>query len=205
MKVLGEPEGAMEPALATRAGRRAQHDAVDAMLSTAFATRDRDEVVDALLAAGVRAAPVWDQMIQDELPQLSERGFTQFLDHPIAGRVGHPGTGLRSPQFDVSYRAPAPTVGQHTFAVLREKLGLDDDELAALGGRRRDRRVSGITDSLAPPLVPSDGAVAQRTWRQAPVDVGEAVLVGEVADGDRAGPSNVALRDRWRAPPRPDR
>jgi crotonobetainyl-CoA:carnitine CoA-transferase CaiB-like acyl-CoA transferase len=132
LKVLGDPDGSTVPEFATRAGRRAQVADVDAMLWRAFAGRGRDEVVAALLAAGVRAAPVWDQMIQDELPQLDERGFTQFLEHPIAGRVGHPGTGMRSPQFDVSYRAPAPTVGQHTTAVLRDKLGLDPDELGAL-------------------------------------------------------------------------
>ena len=96
-----------------------------------FAGRDRDETVDALLAAGVLAAPVWDQMIQDELPQLAERGFTQWLEHPVAGRVGYPGTGVRADTFDNSYRAPAPTVGQHTAEVLTE-LGLTADEIDAL-------------------------------------------------------------------------
>ena len=38
--------------------------------------------------------PVWDQNLQDELPQLAARGFTQWLDHPLAGSVGQPGTGL---------------------------------------------------------------------------------------------------------------
>jgi crotonobetainyl-CoA:carnitine CoA-transferase CaiB-like acyl-CoA transferase len=129
---LGDPLWAEDAAFATGAGRRAAHDAIDAELAIWFAARDRDETVDALLAAGVLAAPVWDQMIQDELPQLAERGFTQWLEHPVAGLVGYPGTGIRSSQFDNSYRAPAPTVGQHTAEVLREKLGLGDDELATL-------------------------------------------------------------------------
>jgi crotonobetainyl-CoA:carnitine CoA-transferase CaiB-like acyl-CoA transferase len=132
VEVLGAPAWAADPSRCTRAGRRAAHDEIDAELSRWFDGRDRDETVDALLAAGVLAAPVWDQMIQDELPQLAERGFTQWLDHPIAGPVGYPGTGVRSPDFDNSYRAPAPTVGQHTAEVLREKLGLTDDELADL-------------------------------------------------------------------------
>ena len=71
-----------------------------------FAGRDRDDTVDTLLAAGVPAAPVWDQMIQDELPQLAERGFTQWIEHPLAGLVGYPGTGLRADRFDNAYRAP---------------------------------------------------------------------------------------------------
>jgi crotonobetainyl-CoA:carnitine CoA-transferase CaiB-like acyl-CoA transferase len=130
--VLGEPDWARADALATGAGRRAAQDTIDAELAKWFDGRDRDDTVDALLAAGVLAAPVWDQMIQDELPQLAERGFTQWLEHPVAGLVGYPGTGLRSEQFDNSYRAPAPTVGQHTAEVLREKLGLTEDELADL-------------------------------------------------------------------------
>ena len=130
--VLGHPAWATDAALASGAGRRTHHDEIDAQLAGWFDGRDRDDTVDALLAAGVLAAPVWDQMIQDELPQLAERGFTQWLEHPVAGLVGYPGTGLRSDQFDNSYRAPAPTVGQHTAEVLREKLGLTDEELADL-------------------------------------------------------------------------
>jgi crotonobetainyl-CoA:carnitine CoA-transferase CaiB-like acyl-CoA transferase len=133
--VLGGPAWAASEDLATGAGRRAAHDAVDAELTKWFDGRDRDDTVDSLLAAGVLAAPVWDQMIQDELAQLAERGFTQWLEHPVAGLVGYPGTGLRSPDFDNSYRAPAPTVGQHTAEVLREKLALTDDELADLAAQ----------------------------------------------------------------------
>ena len=70
-------------------------------------------------------------MIQDELPQLAERGFTQWLEHPVAGPWASR-DGIRSPQLDLAYRAPAPTVGQHTAEVLREKLGLTDADLADL-------------------------------------------------------------------------
>jgi crotonobetainyl-CoA:carnitine CoA-transferase CaiB-like acyl-CoA transferase len=132
VRILGDPAWATADALATGAGRRAAHDRIDAELAAWFDGCDRDDTVDALLAAGVLAAPVWDQMIQDELPQLAERGFIQGIDHPLAGVVGYPGTGLRADRFDNSYRAPAPTVGQHTTEVLREKLGLTDEELAAL-------------------------------------------------------------------------
>jgi CoA:oxalate CoA-transferase len=55
-----------------------------------------------------------------------------MLRHPIAGDVPTPGIGIRSDELDLAYRAPAPTVGQHTGEVLRELLGLDDDALDRL-------------------------------------------------------------------------
>ncbi|MCU1378619.1 MAG: caib/baif family protein [Acidimicrobiales bacterium] len=130
--VLDRPAWALAPELADRAGRRAAHDDVDAHLARWLADRDRDRTVEQLLAAGIPAAPVWDQNAQDQLPQLVARGFTQTVEHPVAGPVATPGIGMRSSQLDIAYRAPAPTVGQHTGAVLREVLGLGGDDLARL-------------------------------------------------------------------------
>ena len=132
VEVLGRPAWATAPELRDRAGRRARHDVLDGELGRWFAGRGRDETASALLDAGIPAAPVWNQMIQDELPQLVARGFNQLLEHPAVGTVPHPGIGMRSAELELAYRAPAPTVGQHTAEVLREVLGLDDDELARL-------------------------------------------------------------------------
>jgi len=124
-QVMGNPAWARDARFATASlERRRNHDAIDEGLRAWFREQDRDDVVDRLVGAGVRAAPVWNQNLLDELPHLAARGFTQWLDHPVAGPVPYPGTGLRAAQFDVAYRAPAPTVGQHTSMVLRELLGM---------------------------------------------------------------------------------
>jgi crotonobetainyl-CoA:carnitine CoA-transferase CaiB-like acyl-CoA transferase len=135
-RALGDPAWARDPALAHGVGRRAHHDDIDRELTTWFATRDRDDAVATLVQAGVHAAPVWDQNRLDQQPQLAARDFVQWLEHALAGAVPHPGIGMRSPQFDMRYRAPAPTVGQHTAEVLRERLGVAEgefDRLAADG------------------------------------------------------------------------
>jgi crotonobetainyl-CoA:carnitine CoA-transferase CaiB-like acyl-CoA transferase len=72
---------------------------------------------------------VWDQNLQDQLPQLVARGFAQVVEHPVAGAVATPGIGIRSDDLDLAYRAAAPTVGQHTDEVLGEVLGLSAAEL----------------------------------------------------------------------------
>jgi crotonobetainyl-CoA:carnitine CoA-transferase CaiB-like acyl-CoA transferase len=128
--VLGRPSWATAPELAGRAGRRARHDDLDVVLSEWFASRERDETVETLLASGVPAAPVWDH--QDQLPHLAARGFYQTVDHPLAGAVHQPGIGLRSDDLHVYYPGPAPLVGQHTADVLHTLLGLTDEELESL-------------------------------------------------------------------------
>jgi crotonobetainyl-CoA:carnitine CoA-transferase CaiB-like acyl-CoA transferase len=126
--VVGRPEWAG----LGRAERRARHDKLDTALLAWFADRDRDATVELLLDAGVPAAPVWDQNLQDRLPQLVARGFAQVVHHPIAGEVATPGIGISSDRLDLAYRAPAPLVGQHTDEVLTEVLGLTASELAEL-------------------------------------------------------------------------
>jgi crotonobetainyl-CoA:carnitine CoA-transferase CaiB-like acyl-CoA transferase len=95
-------------------------------------------------------------MVLDELPQLVSSGFFQRLVHPVAGEVALPGVGLRSPDVDFGYEAPAPTLGQHTAAVLREKLGCTDAELSALVAE-------GAIGPLGPsePIRPSDASRGQ--------------------------------------------
>jgi len=115
-----------------RAQRRAMRDEIDGVLVAWLAPRSRDETVEALLDAGIPAAPVWDQNFQDTLPQLIARRFNQSLQHPVAGEVPTPGTGMSSEDLDIAYRAAAPTVGQHTGEVLRTLLNLDDDQLTQL-------------------------------------------------------------------------
>ena len=96
---------------------------MDEGLRDAFTDSARDDVVERLLDAGVPAAPVWDQNVQDELPQLVARGFHQVTEHAVAGAVHQPGIGIRSPQLDLAYRSSAPLVGEHTEIVVRELLG----------------------------------------------------------------------------------
>jgi crotonobetainyl-CoA:carnitine CoA-transferase CaiB-like acyl-CoA transferase len=131
-RVIGQPPWAASREYTPRAGRRLHHDALDRELGTWFSDRDRDRVVEQLLEAGVPAAPVWNHMVLDELPRLVDTGFFQRLTHPVVGGVALPGIGLRSADVDFGYERPAPTLGQHTAAVLREKLGCDDAELTAL-------------------------------------------------------------------------
>ena len=92
--VLGDPEWALEPRLATRAvgartPRRRRPPAQPSASPNTIVT-GRRRVARRRACTRRRS---WDQNLQDELPQLVARGFTQWLDHPVAGTRRAPGDG----------------------------------------------------------------------------------------------------------------
>jgi crotonobetainyl-CoA:carnitine CoA-transferase CaiB-like acyl-CoA transferase len=130
---LGEPAWAMDSALATREGRRAAHDEIDARLREWTRTRPRSELVDELRALGIPASEVADpaRLLQTN-PQLRARGFFEAPDHPVVGPMPLPSLPFRYAGVDRWLRAPAPTLGQHNDEVLGDLLGVAADERAAL-------------------------------------------------------------------------
>jgi crotonobetainyl-CoA:carnitine CoA-transferase CaiB-like acyl-CoA transferase len=132
IEVLEHPAWAMDTSLDHLPGRRAAHDAIDANLAPWFAARPLDEVVEALLRAGVPASPVADPRGCSVDPQMTARGFYEVFDHPVVGQHPTPTVPFRYASVEQWLTAPAPTLGQHNRAVLRELAGMDDDAITAL-------------------------------------------------------------------------
>ncbi|WP_368744929.1 CoA transferase, partial [Desertibaculum subflavum] len=107
-----------------------------AALAAWCAVRPARAAADALSSAGLAVAPVLDGM--DLLRETALCGYT-LLNAANGDLVkGMPYCFDGRP---LAIRAPAPDLGQHTDAVLREILGLDDaglSELAALGVTRAE-------------------------------------------------------------------
>jgi crotonobetainyl-CoA:carnitine CoA-transferase CaiB-like acyl-CoA transferase len=132
VELLGRPAWAADGVLATREGRRAAEDRIDAGLARWCAADDRDALVERLLARGVPAAPVLHPREFAANPQARGRGFFATETHPVTGAHELPGLPMRISGLERWHRGPAPTLGEHTAAVLRELLGLDDAALADL-------------------------------------------------------------------------
>lgn len=129
---LGAPEWAAAQALASHAGRVAQHDSIDGHLAAWCATRSGDEIVGTLWPAGVPVAKVMQPHRQTELPQLRHRRFFEFVGHPVNPAAPHstlPITLSRGPA--QLHRAAAPMLGEHNHELLAQ-LGLSLEEIAAL-------------------------------------------------------------------------
>lgn len=139
--VMGDPEWAAAPALAARAGRRAQHDLIDEHLRAWTRTKERAALEGELRAAGVLASAVADpsRLLQTN-PQLRARGYFEAPDHEVLGPMPLPSLPLRFSTVDRWLRTPAPLFGEHNHAVLGGILGLPAQEIAAL----EDRGVTGV-------------------------------------------------------------
>ena len=131
--VLGDPEWAGDPVLATAEGRRAAWQLLDKGLGEWFAARSSADALAALEAGGVPSEAVVAAYDVDGDEQMRARGFWEGIDHPVVGRVTYPGWPMRMSQRNGPwYRRPAPLLGQHNDEVLGAELGLSGHELEAL-------------------------------------------------------------------------
>jgi crotonobetainyl-CoA:carnitine CoA-transferase CaiB-like acyl-CoA transferase len=132
VEALGSLSWTNDPALATAAGRRADHDRIDEQLAIWCERRSGDDIVAILWDAGVPVAKVMQPHRQGELDQLTFRNFFEEVDHPVNGRARLSTVPMRSSAEPGPFHTrPAPLLGQHNHEVLAG-LGLTDAEIADL-------------------------------------------------------------------------
>ena len=118
--------------LTLAADRRAARAALDVRISTWTGSRERDDVVTTLRAAGLRVAPVLSisELFTD--PQLAHRGMWPAVTHPAIGDMH-----LMAPPFRLSatpslQERPGPIFGADNDHVFGELLGLTGEERRSL-------------------------------------------------------------------------
>jgi crotonobetainyl-CoA:carnitine CoA-transferase CaiB-like acyl-CoA transferase len=144
-EALGDPEWANDPALATPAGRRAAHDEIDEHIGAWTSARTRKQAAEELIARGVPASECINAHNLYPNPQLEHRQFFQRLEHELVGELRYPGQPMSFSGLPRGLRRePAPMLGQHNEEILRDELGLSDEELEAL----REAQVIGTRPSF---------------------------------------------------------
>ncbi|TAJ18770.1 MAG: CoA transferase [Dehalococcoidia bacterium] len=110
--------------------RRAVAADIDARLAEWAATLPAPEVEARLVNAGVPASMVQRMTDLHADPQLRERRFFVPLEHRVMGVMPYDGLATRfSAKRQPMHRA-GPVIGEHTEWVLRDLLGLSDDQIA---------------------------------------------------------------------------
>ncbi|HET6492548.1 MAG TPA: CoA transferase [Burkholderiales bacterium] len=130
--VLGEPALAEDPRFATNPKRLENRAVLIPIIESVIRTRPVSEWLRKLRAAEVPAAPVNNLDGAFAEPPVAERGMIVEYDHPDVGRVRLPGNPIKISGVSGTISTPAPRLGEHTDAVLRELLGLSADQITAL-------------------------------------------------------------------------
>lgn len=135
-EVLGLDGLAKNPELQSNAGRVANREQVMAALKGALISRTRGEVAEALCEKGVPAGEVNSVATALNDVHVKAREMVGCFSHPTAGEFPALRTPLRAEGFDAPQIGTPPLLGADTEAVLRQRLGLSDAEIARLRTER---------------------------------------------------------------------
>ena len=134
-ELLGQPQWARDPDYATNAARIASRERLDAAIGEYTRTRPAAEWIDCLRAAGIPCARINTvaQALSD--PQTAARDMVVAMDHPDYGEFRTLGCPVKLSDTPARYHLPPPRLGEHGDSVLREALGLTEEQIGVLRAR----------------------------------------------------------------------
>jgi formyl-CoA transferase len=121
-----------DPRFGDHAARGAHQAELDRLIGAWTGERTLDDLLTLLEAHGVPCGRVFraPDMLAD--PQFRARQAIVETDHPVFGKVKMQNVFPMLSETPGAVRWPGPALGEHTEAVLSERLGLSPEEIAAL-------------------------------------------------------------------------
>jgi formyl-CoA transferase len=136
MEVIGRPDLASDPQLASNPGRWQRRDELDDAITAWTRQHDSDEALAQLERAGVPSGPIHDaEGIRDD-PHFQERGMVQRL--PVSdgerdlGEIAFPGVVPKISDVPDAIRWLGPDLGAHNDEIYGVLLGIDARQRDAL-------------------------------------------------------------------------
>ncbi len=113
-------------------GRKTAEDELDRRIGEWTKQWDARELMETLQSSGVPAGMVNDPRDLFEDAQLEHRGHFRYLDHPEMGPHASEVSEFKLSLTPGDLDRPAPLLGQHTEYVLKEIMGIPEDEYTSL-------------------------------------------------------------------------
>jgi crotonobetainyl-CoA:carnitine CoA-transferase CaiB-like acyl-CoA transferase len=134
--LMGVPDWARDPRWQTAEGRVAERSELESLVGAWTAGRDRDALVDDLLALGFAAAPLASFEEMTESAWVKAQEFKARVSHRYLGPTDVFVAPFRYGGAPVGRAIPAPLLGADTDAILRDLLGMEPERVEEL--RRAD-------------------------------------------------------------------
>jgi len=131
-KVMGNPAWTKDPKFSTLLGRKENEDELDRLVEEWTINYTAEDVMTMMQEAGVAAGVVEtgeDQLEHD--PQTKHRNMFPELEHPTLGKHHAPASPFIMSKTPCEIRR-SPLLGEHNEYVLKELLGMSDEEVAGL-------------------------------------------------------------------------
>jgi crotonobetainyl-CoA:carnitine CoA-transferase CaiB-like acyl-CoA transferase len=131
-KTSGLDDLAEDPRFSTNGARVQHYEILRPLLANRLRERSRAEWIASLTAAGVPCGSVRDVPGVLEDPHLHAREMIQTAEHAALGAVRMLGIPVKLSATPGGIRCAPPTLGQHTNQILRDDLGMTEQEIASL-------------------------------------------------------------------------
>ena len=132
VNIIGNPAWTNDARFATLPARKQNEDELDRLVTEWTVSRSAEDVMTLMQAGGVPAGVVENgEDLLDKDPQIKHRQMFPEVDHPRMGKH-HPPDSPFLMSGTVSEIRRAPLLGEHNEYVLKQILGLSDDEIANL-------------------------------------------------------------------------
>lgn len=131
-RALGIEEWGKGPEVATNDARIAHRGLVMGKLAEELAKWKREDLLERCNGLGVPIGPINDVADVVNDPHVRARGMIGKFNHPVVGEFPGLSMPLKFRDYDNPEMGCPPLLGQHTEAVLRERLGMDAADIAQL-------------------------------------------------------------------------
>jgi CoA:oxalate CoA-transferase len=130
--LLKREELISDPLFATNSARTDNWNQLEPLLAAIFSKKTTEEWLSILEPKGIPAGPInsVDKVLAD--PQVRAREMIVEMEHPIAGTLEMSGSPIKLSGSEHAPPKPSPQLGEHTHALLKKLLNLNDEAIAAL-------------------------------------------------------------------------
>lgn len=131
-EVLGHSEWASDPKYARSRDRLVNRVDLNCDMTKALLRHPKQHWMKVMNASRVSCGPINDMPDIEQDEQLQERGMFVTLTHPTMGDVRVIGSPLKLSEAPVIYSRPPPLAGEHTEAILKERLSMTSEAIQEL-------------------------------------------------------------------------